>query len=270
MIKDGLEKRASTKQSSMGGDNMILRTHHVCTKKLVAAGALSHAGKKRNPTNNQKLIEKLKQEIDKAQNDDSISTEEELELKWKLCEAYREEELFWKQKSRTMWLREGDRNTKFFHAKTKQRRARNRITKLLDSMGNWVESEEGIEALASEYFANLFTASVPQDREEAFRFTTAKVSQEMNEMLIREPTDVEIRKAMFAIHPEKAPGPDGMTSLFYQRFWKLIGPDIVRMVKAFFNSGELDERINQTNMLDTKDGETKSYDRIPAYQPMQR
>lgn len=147
-----------------------------------------------------------------------------------------------------MWLREGDRNTKFFHAKTKQRRARNRITKLLDSMGNWVESEEGIEALASEYFANLFTASVPQDREEAFRFTTAKVSQEMNEMLIREPTDEEIRKAMFAIHPEKAPGPDGMTSLFYQRFWKLIGPDIVRMVKAFFNSGELDERINQKNI----------------------
>lgn len=94
--------------------------------------------KKRNPTNNKKLIEKLKQEIDKAQNDDSISSEEELELKWKLCEAYREEELFWKQKSRTIWLREGDRNTKFFHARTKLRRARNRITKLLDSMGNWV------------------------------------------------------------------------------------------------------------------------------------
>ena len=204
--------------------------------------------KKRNPSNNQKLIEKLKLEIDRAQSDDSISSEEELELKWKLCEAYREEELFWKQKSRTIWLREGDRNTKFFHAKIKQRRARNRITKLMDSLGNWVESEEGIEALASEYFANLFATSNPSDCEEAFRFTTAKVTQEMNMRLIREPSEVEIKEAVFAIHPEKAQGPDGMTSLFYQRFWKLIGPDIVRMVKNFFSSGELDEQLNQTNI----------------------
>lgn len=105
--------------------------------------------KKRNPSHNQKLIEKLKQELDKSQNNDSLSTEEELELKWKLCEAYREEELFWWQKSRAIWLREGDRNTKFFHARTKQRIAHNRITKLLDSFGNWVETEDGIVNLVS-------------------------------------------------------------------------------------------------------------------------
>lgn len=216
---------------------MILRKQHVCTKKIGRCRKAISRWKKRNPTSNQKLIERMKHEIDRAQNDDSISTEEELELKWKLCEAYREEELFWKHKSRTIWLREGDRNTKFFRAKTKQQRARNRITKLLDSMGNWVGSEEGIEALASEYFANLFTASEPYDRDETFWFTTAKVSHEMNEMLIREPTEEEIKKAIFSIHPEKAPDPDGMTSLFYQRFWRLIGPDIVHMVKDFFNSG---------------------------------
>ena len=203
--------------------------------------------KKRNPTHNQKLIEKLKLELDRAQNNNSMSTEEEFELKWKLCEAYREE-LFWKQKSRTIWLREGDRNTKFFHARTKQRRARNRITKLLDSLGNWVETEEGIESLATEYFTNLFTASAPNDREEALRFTTARVTPDMNIALMREPTEAEIKEAVFAINPDKAPGPDGMTSLFYQRFWNFVGKDIVHMVKAFFASGELDERINQTNI----------------------
>lgn len=111
-----------------------------------------------------------------------------------------------------------------------------------------MESEEGIEAFASYYFANLLTASVPSDREEAFQYTTEKVTQEMNIMLTSEPSDEEIKAAVFAIHPEKAPGPDGMTVLFYQRFWKPIGPDIVLMVKAFFVSGELDERFNQTNI----------------------
>ena len=204
--------------------------------------------KKRNPTHNQKLIEKLKQELDRAQNDDSLSTEEELELKWKLCEAYREEELFWRQKSRAIWLREGDRNTKFFHAKTKQRRARNRITKLMDLLGNWVETEEGIEHLATEYFSTLFTASEPSDREEALRFTTASVTAEMNIALMRKPSEAEIKEAVFAINPDKAPGPDGMTSLFYQRFWTFVCKDIVHTVQIFFTSGELDERINQTNI----------------------
>lgn len=118
----------------------------------------------------------------------------------------------------------------------------------MDSLGNWIESEEGIEALALDYFANLFTASAPSDREEAFRFTTEKVTEEMNAMLTREPSEEEIKDAVFAIHPEKAMGPDGMTSLFYQRFWKFSGPDIVRMVKAIFSSGEPDERINQKNI----------------------
>ena len=61
--------------------------------------------KRGNPSNTKKIIEELKRRLDQVQNDDNISSEEELELKWKLCEAYREEELYWKQKSRAMWLK---------------------------------------------------------------------------------------------------------------------------------------------------------------------
>ena len=56
------------------------------------------------------------------------------------------------QKSRVFWLREWDRNTKFFHALTKQRRARNKITQLLDANENIVEDEEGLVAIATSYF----------------------------------------------------------------------------------------------------------------------
>lgn len=204
--------------------------------------------KRRNPFNNAKLIESLKQKLDQAQNDDMISSEQELELKWKLCAAYREEELYWKQKSRVLWLREGDRNTKYFHAKTKQRRARNRITRLQNAMNQWVCRDEEIEAVASNYFQELFATTNPDTIQESIRFITAKVTNEMNQHLLSIPRHEEIKEATFAINPEKAPGPDGMTSLFYKHFWSSVGKDVCDMVRNFFETGDLDERLNRTNI----------------------
>lgn len=178
------------------------------------------------------------------QNDDLISSEDELEIKFKLCAAYREEELYWKQKSRILWRRGGDRNTRYFHAKTKQRRARNRITRLNNSMGEWVHTEEEIEAVAAGYFQELFTSSNPDTIEESIQFITASVTEDMNRCLLKIPLDEEIREATFAINPEKAPGPDGMTSLFYQRFWGCKGRDVCAMVRAFFETGDFDNRLN--------------------------
>ena len=49
------------------------------------------------------------------------------------------EEMYWKQWSRSDWLQNGDRNTKFFHMKASTRRAHNSIKGLRD-MGVGVEN----------------------------------------------------------------------------------------------------------------------------------
>lgn len=84
--------------------------------------------------------------------EDGVTSEEVLNLKWNLCSAFWEEELYCNQKSRILCLKEGDRSTKFFHAVTKQRRARNRITKLRNPTGVGAEDDEGLERVATTYF----------------------------------------------------------------------------------------------------------------------
>jgi hypothetical protein len=56
------------------------------------------------------------------------------------------EEMLWLQRSRIDWLREGDRNTKFFHHKAVWRARRNKITKFRDDNGviNTVPTDNGI------------------------------------------------------------------------------------------------------------------------------
>jgi hypothetical protein len=45
------------------------------------------------------------------------------------------EEIFWRQRSRVTWLREGDCNTKFFHAKASSLKKRNVLHGLFDAVG---------------------------------------------------------------------------------------------------------------------------------------
>lgn len=51
------------------------------------------------------------------------------------------------------------------------------------------------------------------------------------------------------MHPDKAPGPDGMTPVFFQKHWYVVRKDVVHMVREFFLTGELVEGINETNIV---------------------
>ena len=146
------------------------------------------------------------------------------------------------------WLREGDRNTKKFHALTKQRRARNKITQLLDENGNIVEDEEGLVAIATSYFRQIFESSNPEDIEEALAQVPTMITGTMNDNLIALVTKWEVKLALFAMHPEKAPGPDGMTAFFYQKFWDIVKEDLTLMVDKFLFEGTVANGLNYTNI----------------------
>ncbi|MCH97325.1 endonuclease/exonuclease/phosphatase family protein [Trifolium medium] len=78
------------------------------------------------------------------------------EAREKLSKVLKQEEEYWKQRSKIHWLRDGDSNTKFFHAMASARRRRNHITKLSNNDGDLVHDQSGMCNIAKEYFDNLF------------------------------------------------------------------------------------------------------------------
>ncbi|KAK8590365.1 hypothetical protein V6N13_057258 [Hibiscus sabdariffa] len=66
------------------------------------------------------------------------------------------EEIYWKQRSRVQWLREGDRNTTFSHARARGRRKMNAIRSLTDEQGEWKEGEDQIFVVANDFFQRVY------------------------------------------------------------------------------------------------------------------
>lgn len=52
--------------------------------------------------------------------------------------------------------------------------------------------------------------------------------------------------ALFSMHPDKSPGPDGMNPAFSQRFWNIIGPDTVKECRQILSSGKIPQNLNDT------------------------
>ena len=60
-------------------------------------------------------------------------------LRRELNSLLEKEEKIWRQRSRVLWLTQGDRNKKYFHGRASQRRRRNSISRLCGERGSWHE-----------------------------------------------------------------------------------------------------------------------------------
>jgi hypothetical protein len=71
--------------------------------------------------------------------------------------------------------------------------------------------------------------------DESCRDDIPQVSSEENELLIQKFSEVEVKEAIFQMEHNKAPGPDGFPSEFYQAFWHVIKDDLMALFEDFHN-----------------------------------
>lgn len=129
-----------------------------------------------------------------------------------LNELLHHEEVFWWQRSRSIWLSTRDKNTKFFH----QQHQKNTIEGIHNTNGEWCTNIEGIATTAEEYYKRLFTASNNLSMDGVLDVVDRVATGGMVESLVCPYTEEEVRVALFQMHPSKSPGPKGMSSFFFQ------------------------------------------------------
>ena len=206
---------------------------------------------KEQQLNSLKKIEECRGNLEEAMVSPTSSAELLLKATEELSIAYKEEEEFWKQRSRQMWLSLGDRNTGFFHAITKSRKAINKFSVLENEDGVTFYEEEKILDVILEYYQSLFSKlQSPEDEvlKVVHEALVPCISEEVNNELIAIPSEAEIRKACFSIHADKAPGPDGFSASFFQSDWENIKNQLILEVQDFFSSGYLPTNINNTHI----------------------
>ena len=133
-------------------------------------------------------------------------------------ELLNSEVIYWCQHFKAHWLKEGDRNIKFFYARASERRKQNTILGIWDKSENWCGDQDSIARVAISYFEEIYTTSSPSQIEKVTDLIPIKVTDEMNMEPTRGFTKEEVVAALKQLHPTKSPGPNSMSALFFQKY----------------------------------------------------
>ncbi|KAL5549387.1 hypothetical protein UlMin_004618 [Ulmus minor] len=178
------------------------------------------------------------------------------------------EERYWRQRSKDTWLKCGDRNSKFFHQKASACKSKKFIVGLIDNNEKWCHMEEDMAHIIESYFVTLFSSSSPSsaDFDRVLDSIKRKVTPQLNDQLEQDFEAEDIKTEVIQMAFTKSPGVDGMSAIFYQKFWPIIGEEITAACLGFTNGGHPLGSINET--IITLLPKIKNPTRISEFRPI--
>ena len=180
----------------------------------------------------------------------TFQTERDLHQRWNFLREI--EELYFLQKSRINWLKEGDLNTTYFHRICQTRACYNAIRAFMVQGDIWITDPQEMSDHAVGHFKSVLG---PHDYQPPIIYSPPAWFEDLTgfsipdhslQLMLTIPTVEEIKSVFFKLNPNKAPGPDGLTSAFFKATWDFIGTEVAASVRNFFATNFLPATANST------------------------
>ncbi|KAK9094639.1 hypothetical protein Scep_026108 [Stephania cephalantha] len=171
------------------------------------------------------------------------------EQKEKLKKATMQKEEYCRVRLHIDWLKGGDRNLAYFHAYVKGRRKRYLIGSIQSSEGRTIHDQWGIVTAVEDYYEEVFRArSEDIDFGILDGFENRIIDMESS-LMDRQFSEEEVFAALQKMHPNKTPGPDGITNKLLQAKWHLFKGDNMHMFLRFHSSCHFESELNEAPIV---------------------
>ena len=155
---------------------------------------------------------------------------------------------YWKQRAKFRALKEGDANTKFFHARASGRRRKNQIATITVDGVQLITHQDKSDAMTAYYTSILGITNATSWN---FDLSTLYNSEDLQILddLILPFTEAEALLAVKSMNVNSAPGPDGFGPAWYSSAWSSIKDDIIAFLSSFYNYTADLHRINRAHIV---------------------
>lgn len=198
-----------------------------------------------------KALASTEQEISLLEMTDATSNSNSLlmDLYGKFAALQRQNSVIWAQRARLLWVKDGDRNSRFFHNFTRIRSHINHISQIANHHGNITSDRFGIEDAFLQFYSNLWSSSNDIDFTEvlhALPFDLPQISETNAQLLICLVTREEVYETLMDLPTGKSRGPDEFNVEFYCFFCPVIGEHIFSAVEFFYTHSILPRSWGKT------------------------
>jgi hypothetical protein len=166
------------------------------------------------------------------------------DLKAELEKTMLLEKISMRQKSRIQWLKECDKNTKFFHCTANSNHRKNFIEHMSHGEVKW-ETQEEIWKGTVNFYKGLYAERA------SWRLVLGGVEfnslEEADTLHLECPfSKEEVVIALHQISGENALGPNGFTLAFFHHCWDVVKVEVLNTIKEFYEQEAFERSLNTT------------------------
>ena len=154
------------------------------------------------------------------------------------------EEVSWRQKSRMLYIKEGDNNTKFFHKMANSRRRHNHIS-MLEVNGVIYKDESEMAIQAVQFYKKLY-----KETEEWRPFVEGLEFDQIEglerDWLERRLEQQKVLRVVKEMEGDKAPSSDSFSLTFHHHCWGVVERDVLAVFEEFYQHSKFEKSLNAT------------------------